>query len=72
MPEVSRLMNVNNVQTLDFDTCRFGHPDKGPMKMLTNSLRVAEKVKPQATSSKGTMQVQKVKYAKIKTRRSST
>ena len=43
MPEVSRLMHTNSVQVVDFDMCRFGHPDKGPMRMLTNSLQVARK-----------------------------
>ena len=48
MPEVSMLMHVDNVLVVDFDICRFGHPDKGPTRMLTNSLP-----EPQATSSKG-------------------
>ena len=43
MPEVSRLMRTNSVQVVDFDMCRFGHPDTGPMSMLTISLQVAKK-----------------------------
>ena len=31
--------HVNNVQVVDFDMCRLGHPDKEPMRMLTNSLQ---------------------------------
>ena len=36
MFEVSRLVHMNNVQVVDFEMCRFGHPDKGPIRMLTN------------------------------------
>ena len=31
------------MQVVDFDTCRFGHPDKGPMRMITTSPQVAQK-----------------------------
>ena len=41
MPEVSRWVHMNSVQVVDFDICRFLHPDKGPMRKLTNSLQVA-------------------------------
>ena len=39
MPEGSRLTHMNNVQVVDFDMCRLGHPDKEPMRILTNSLQ---------------------------------
>ena len=42
MPGVSRLMYMNDVQVVDFAVCRFGHSNKGPMRML--SLQVAQKV----------------------------
>ena len=35
-------MYMNNVQVVDFDVCRFGHSNKGPIRML--SLQVAQKV----------------------------
>ena len=44
MPEVSRLVHMNSVQAVPFDMCRIGHPDKGPMIMLANSLQVALQV----------------------------
>ena len=43
VPEVSRLMHMRKVQIVESDMCRFGHPHKGPMKILTNSLQVAQK-----------------------------
>ena len=44
MPEVSRLMHMNSVQVVDIDMSRFGLAEKGPVRMLTNSLQVAQKV----------------------------
>ena len=41
---MSGLVHMNSVQVVDFDMCRFGHADKGPMSMLMNSLLVAQKV----------------------------
>ena len=41
--EVSRMVHMNNVKDVDFDMCRYGHLDKGLMRMLTNSLHVVEK-----------------------------
>ena len=37
MSEVARLMHMNNVQVVDVDMCRSGHPNKGPARMITNS-----------------------------------
>ena len=34
MPEVSRMMYMNIVQVVDFDMCRSGRPDKGPMRIF--------------------------------------
>ena len=44
MPDVSRLIHMSNVQVVDFDVCRIGHPDKGRMGLLTNSLQVGQKM----------------------------
>ena len=42
MVEYQGLMHMSDAQVVDFDMCRFGHPDKGPMRTLTNSLQVAQ------------------------------
>ena len=48
--EVPRLVRMNNIQAVDFDMCRFRHPDKGSMIMIMKPQQVVQKAKRRCSS----------------------